>query len=136
MAELIADEITRDGQLGVCIDASMMMTKMLEEEAARAILAEARPGRDHRPQRDAIEHAPGGADPRGPVARDLRLLARRRPGREPRSSRATWRRRRGARPTTRRSCLRCRRSFDSHGLGNRLCEPCRLKSADASLYAE
>lgn len=32
MAELIADEIARDGQLGVCIDASMMMTKMLEEE--------------------------------------------------------------------------------------------------------
>ncbi len=32
MAELVADEIIRDGQQGVCIDASMMMTKFLEEE--------------------------------------------------------------------------------------------------------
>lgn len=37
--------------------------------------------------------------------------------------------------TTRRPCLRCRRDFDSHGPGNRLCEPCRTKSADASPYA-
>lgn len=32
VAQIIADEIIRDGQLGVCIDASMMLTKMLEEE--------------------------------------------------------------------------------------------------------
>lgn len=38
-------------------------------------------------------------------------------------------------PTTRRPCLRCRREFDSVGPGNRLCEPCRVKSADASPYA-
>lgn len=48
MAELIANEIARDGQLGVCIDASMMMTKMLEEEgvwcyAAKGALSIAAP---------------------------------------------------------------------------------------------
>jgi hypothetical protein len=32
MAGIIADEIIQDGQLGVCIDASMMLTKMLEEQ--------------------------------------------------------------------------------------------------------
>lgn len=32
IAEIIADEIIRDGQLGVCIDASMMLTKMFEIE--------------------------------------------------------------------------------------------------------
>lgn len=32
IAELVANEIVRDGQLGVCIDASMMLTKMLEQE--------------------------------------------------------------------------------------------------------
>ncbi len=29
MAEIVADESIRDGQLGVCIDASMMLSKML-----------------------------------------------------------------------------------------------------------
>lgn len=38
-------------------------------------------------------------------------------------------------PTVRRSCLQCRRDFDSHGPGNRMCEPCRARSADASPYA-
>src|SRR4051812_44414155 len=32
MAEIIANEIGRDRQMGVCIDAAMMLTKMLEEE--------------------------------------------------------------------------------------------------------
>lgn len=36
------------------------------------------------------------------------------------------------RPTTERPCIRCCRKFDSHGPGNRMCEPCRLKAADAS----
>lgn len=37
--------------------------------------------------------------------------------------------------TTRRACLRCRRGFDSHGPGNRMCDSCRTRSADASPYA-
>lgn len=41
----------------------------------------------------------------------------------------------GKAPTTRRSCIRCHRDFDSYGVGNRMCEPCRVKSADASPYA-
>ena len=40
----------------------------------------------------------------------------------------------GPRPTTRRPCLRCRNPFDSHGPGNRLCDPCRARSSDASPY--
>ena len=32
MADVVGREIARDGQLGVCVDASMMLTKMLEEE--------------------------------------------------------------------------------------------------------
>jgi hypothetical protein len=37
--------------------------------------------------------------------------------------------------TMRRACLRCRCDFDSYGAGNRLCDPCRTLSADASPYA-
>jgi len=32
IADVVGREIARDGQLGVCVDASMMLTKMLEEE--------------------------------------------------------------------------------------------------------
>lgn len=32
IAEIVAAEIARDGQVGVCIDAAMMLTKMFEEE--------------------------------------------------------------------------------------------------------
>lgn len=39
------------------------------------------------------------------------------------------------RPVTRRPCLRCSTPFDSHGPGNRLCTPCRARSAEASPYA-
>lgn len=39
------------------------------------------------------------------------------------------------RQTQRRSCLRCRRAFDSLGPGNRMCDPCRARSAEASPYA-
>ena len=51
MAEIVADEIIRDGQLGVCIDASMMLSKMLEEEgvwcyAAKGALSVSAPGLD------------------------------------------------------------------------------------------
>ena len=38
-------------------------------------------------------------------------------------------------PTTLRSCLRCRKDFDSTGPGNRMCDPCRAKMAEASPYA-
>lgn len=38
-------------------------------------------------------------------------------------------------PTTRRPCLCCRRAFDSHGPGNRLCDPCRVRSAGESPFA-
>lgn len=31
VVQLVAEEIERDGQMGVCVDASMMLTKMLEE---------------------------------------------------------------------------------------------------------
>ena len=49
MAEIVADEIIRDGQLGVCIDASMILSKMLEEEgvwcyAAKGALSVSAPG--------------------------------------------------------------------------------------------
>ena len=37
--------------------------------------------------------------------------------------------------TMRRACLRCRKDFESTGLGNRLCGDCRMKAADASPYA-
>lgn len=51
IAEILADEIIDDGQLGVCIDASMMLTKMLEEEgiwcyAAKGSLTVSAPGLD------------------------------------------------------------------------------------------
>lgn len=39
------------------------------------------------------------------------------------------------RPTQRRSCLLCCRAFDSDGPGNRLCDPCGKRAADASPYA-
>lgn len=39
------------------------------------------------------------------------------------------------RVTQRRPCLRCRRAFDSHGPGNRMCSACREKGSDASPYA-
>lgn len=41
----------------------------------------------------------------------------------------------GAIPIVVRPCLRCRSPFDNHGPGNRMCDPCRAKSAEASPYA-
>lgn len=32
IAEVVRAEVARDGQLGVCVDVSMMLTKILEEE--------------------------------------------------------------------------------------------------------
>ena len=37
--------------------------------------------------------------------------------------------------TMHRACLRCHKGFYSTGAGNRLCETCRVKAADASPYA-
>ncbi|HBL93780.1 MAG TPA: hypothetical protein DHV57_15435 [Hyphomonas sp.] len=49
MAAVLAEEILRDGQLGVCIDAAMMLSKMLEEQgiwnyAAKGALSIGAPG--------------------------------------------------------------------------------------------